>query len=259
MRHGPAPFWKQEMRQWKRFSSSLRLSCAAALVLAPVACSLGDFDSLGAGVDQNIGGSAGTGGSAGAAGSGGGSAGTAGSGGTGDAGSAGSGGSAGGQNTSDIITNGDFDGGSSSWSCVGNCVTELSESNPRSGTRCLLTTNRTQVWEGPSFNLVGRVTPGATYHLSLWVRSEPGDDPDAGISDSYSIGITQKRVCASTDPPEGTYTQLSSGTATGEWSEQTALFIAPDCVDLQESLVYLERAPVGASYCIDDTSIVLLP
>jgi hypothetical protein len=245
------------MPQWKRFSSSSSCICKAALVLAPVACSLGDFDSLGAGPDQNVGGggAAGNAGNAGSAGSGG----TSGGGSAGDAGAAGVGGSAGTDATGNLVPNGNFDEGIPSWSCVGNCATALSDSNPRSGTYCLLTTNRTQVWEGPSLSLIGKVTPGETYRVSLWVRSEPNDDPDAGGADSYSIGITQKRICASTDPPEGTYTQLSSGTATGEWSEQTAVFVAPDCVDLQDSTVYLERAPVGASFCIDDTSLLLLP
>jgi hypothetical protein len=255
MRHAPAPFWQEQMPEWKRFSSSAGRFGVAALVLAPVACSLGDFDSLGAGVDQNIGDGAGSGGSAGSAGSG--AGGTSGSGGTSDGGSAGAGGSSG--STGNLIPNGDFDRGATSWACVGNCATALSEGNPRSGTHCLLTTNRTQVWEGPSLSLIGKVTPGETYRISLWVRSEPSGEPDGGLPDSFSIGLTQKRVCASTDPPDGTFSQLSAGTATSEWTEQTAVFVAPDCVDLQDSSVYLERAPVGASYCIDDTSLVLVP
>ena len=137
--------------------------------------------------------------------------------------------------------------------------TELSETDPRSGTRCLLASNRTQLWEGPSLNLMGKVSPGVTYRISLWVRSEPSAEPDAGSADSFSIGLTQKRVCASTDPADGAFTQLSSGTASPDWTEQTGVFVAPDCVDLQESSVYLERAPAGASYCIDDTSLVAVP
>jgi hypothetical protein len=243
------------MPQRKRFCSIAGWASLSALVLAPVACSLGDFDSLGAGsVDQNVGGSANDSG---------GRAGSSGTGGTGDAGSGGSASSSGGSagvppGTGNLIPNGNFDDGSSSWTCVGNCSAELSDVDPRSGTHCLLTTRRTQVWEGPSLNLIDKLTPGETYRISLWVRAEPSDDPDAGVPDSFSIGLTQKRVCASTDPSTGTYTQLNSGTASSEWALQTSVFVAPNCVDLQESTVYLERAPVGASYCIDDTSLDLV-
>ncbi|HTV19698.1 MAG TPA: carbohydrate binding domain-containing protein [Polyangiaceae bacterium] len=232
---------------------------ACALVTGVIACSLGDFDSLGAGPDQNVGGSGGRGGSGGD----GGTAGDGGTGGSGDAGTGGTGGSSGAPQTGNLITNGDFDTGTSTtWACVGNCLTSLSEEDPHSGTRCLLTTNRDQVWNGPSYNLMGKVTPGQTYRVSIWVRSEPGEPladggVDPSIPDSFTIGITQKRLCASTDPSVGTFIQLSNGTATPEWTEQTAVFVAPDCEDLQESSVYLERAPVGASYCIDDTSVEL--
>jgi hypothetical protein len=250
------------MSRWTRLAELTGRAGVCALCLAPAACSLGDFDSLGAGLDENVGG-AGAGGSAGSSGGtagAGGSGGNAGSGnaGGGDAGSGGAGGSAGAPD-GNLIPDGDFDSGSSSWTCFGMCTTLLSEDDPRSGTRCLLTSNRTQVWEGPSLNLIGKVTAGETYRLSVWVRAELDDDPDASLPDTFSIGITQKRSCISSDPPDGTFTQLSSGTASRAWSEQTAVFLAPDCADLQESAVYLERAPAGASFCIDDTSLVLVP
>lgn len=223
------------------------------LALAPTACSLGDFDSLGAGPDQNIGGRAGSGGSAGSAGDGG-SGGSSGS--AGDAGSAGVGGSSG--EGGNLIPNGGFEG-ATSWACIGNCSATLVADNPHSGERCLLATNRTMSWEGPSFNLLGKVNPAEIYLLSVWVRSQPSDDPDAGGADSYPVKLTHKRRCTATDPAEGAYLNLVEGQVTPEWSELTTTFTAPDCPDLSESVVYVDNAPIGAEYCIDDTSLTLAP
>jgi hypothetical protein len=223
------------------------------LALASAACSLGDFDSLGAGPDQNVGGRAGAAGSGGSAGDGG-SGGSAGS--AGDAGSAGVGGSSG--EPTNLIPNPGFEG-ASSWSCIGNCSAAPVADNPRSGTRCLLTTNRTMSWEGPSLNLMGKVSPAESYLISVWVRSQPSDDPDAGTPESYPVKLTHKRLCASTDPTDGVYTNLVEGQVTGEWGELATTFTTPDCSDLQESVLYIDNAPIGASYCIDDTSLTLAP
>src|SRR5688572_20399655 len=180
------------MLRWKRFSPSANGIGIAALVLAPVACSLGDFDSLGAGVDQNIGGSAGRAGSAGASGGGGsGSAGTSGSGGSGgDGGTAGAGGTG---EPTNLIPNGNFDRGSSNWTAIGNCRTQIVPDEGRSGTSCLLTTDRNMaVWEGPSLNLRTITSPGETYSITVWVRAQ-ADGSDAGAV-SYAVGLTQKSV-----------------------------------------------------------------
>lgn len=246
------------MPRWNRFPSVGGWTSLCAIALALVACSLGDFDSLGAGdPDQNVGGSSGSAGRGGS----GGTAGTGGSG--GDAGDGGTGGSGGSEEPVNLIENSNFDSGSSQWTCIGNCITSLVEDNPRSAPRCLFTTNRTQSWEGPSLNLMSRLTAGASYRISLWVRTEPstvatGDGGVTVVEESYSMGITQKRKCASTDPEDGFFLPLTSATASGEWSTLTATFTAPDCPDLQESSVYVEGAPVGAEFCIDDTSLTLV-
>lgn len=238
------------MPVWKRSSSLKGLVGGFAVVTAAVACSLGDFDSLGAGPDQNVGGSAGAGGSSGGNG---GTAGDGGTGGSGDAGTAGVGGS-GGPSGENLIDNGDFESGASAWTPIGACSSNVvQDDRPRpDSTKCLLTTNRTEVWNGPSLNLLGRTEPGHRYRISVWVRAE--DIPDGG---SMPIGITQKRLCASTDGA-GTFTPLTAATALGDWSELTVTFVAPECDDLQESVVYVEQAPIGDSFCIDDTSLVAL-
>lgn len=226
-----------------------------ALALAPVACSLGDFDSLGAGRDENVGGNGGRAGSAGAAGTAG-SAGTAGTGGSaGNAGSGGSGGSAGGPSNENLINNGDFESAVSQWTPIGGCMTTIIEDEtPRpTGTRCLLTTNRLESWMGPSLNLLGIVPAGANFRVTLWLRNVLNESSDAGLDD-YPVNITQKIVCAA----GGTiYNPKPAGLASTDWVELSTTFIAPECEDLQESSVYVEAAPPGATFCIDDTSLVV--
>ncbi len=219
---------------------------SVAVFASGTACSLGDYDSLGAAYTEDGAPDAtANGGSGGGGGSAGGSAGESGS-----AGGAGgmSGAGVGGGETGNLLTNGNFDTGPTLWAPVGNCSTELSTSNARSFDSCLLTSNRTQAWEGPGYPLVGLLTPGSTYRVNVWVRAEAG---------SYSMNLTYKKRCEE-DPAEGIYTQLGTRVVTTDWSELVGIILAPDCSPV-ESVLYVEAAPVGESYCIDDTSIELLP
>jgi hypothetical protein len=159
-----------------------------------------------------------------------------------------SGAGVGGGQTGNLLTNGNFDTGPTLWAPVGNCSTALSTTNARSADSCLLTTNRTQLWEGPGYPLNGVLTAGDTYRVAVWVRAEAG---------SYSMNLTYKKRCTE-DPPEGIYTQLGTRLVTTDWGELVGIILAPDCA-LLESVLYVEAAPIGESYCIDDTSIELVP
>jgi hypothetical protein len=241
------------MFEWKRFypgTAQLRAGVtrvSLALVASTTACSLGDYDSLGAaytaaGGDAPDAAANGEGGSGGEGGEGG----SSGQGGTVDGAGGMSG--AGGGGTGNLLTNGNFDTGPTLWAPVGNCSTALSTTNARSADSCLLTTNRTQLWEGPGYPLNGVLTAGDTYRVAVWVRAEAG---------SYSMNLTYKKRCTE-DPEEGIYTQLGTRLVTTDWSELVGIILAPDCA-LLESVLYVEAAPIGESYCIDDTSIELVP
>jgi carbohydrate binding protein with CBM4/9 domain len=245
------------MSECKRFypagAGALRAAVArvsVAVIASGTGCSLGDYDSLGAaytaaGDDAPDaapnGGSAGEGGSGGAGGNGGEGGAVNGAGGT-------AGGGVGGDQTGNLLTNGNFDTGPTLWAPVGNCSTALSTTDARSADSCLMTTNRTQLWEGPGYPLNGVLTAGSTYRVAVWVRAEAG---------SYSMNLTYKKRCTE-DPAEGIYTQLGTRLVTTDWSELVGVILAPDCA-LLESVLYVEAAPIGESYCIDDTSIERVP
>jgi endo-1,4-beta-xylanase len=229
------------MVEWNRLSGGLTRGLtrlASVIVLAPGACSFTDFDPLTAGL------TAGTGGQAGSAGSGGGGVGG------GGAGNAGTESSTAGTDSgpTNLLDNPGFEDGPALWAPLGNCTTTLDTTNPRSGESCLLVSNRTQAWEGPSYPLLGILEPGLSYSLVVWARAQSG---------TYPITLTYKKRCTD-DPSDGVYTQLGSRAVSSEWTELTGLVLAPDCT-LLESVVYLDAAPVGENYWIDDTRLELIP
>jgi hypothetical protein len=233
------------MAESKRFSRQSRRFLRGRVVVvlsttASWACSLTDFDPLTAGV------SAGTEGVAGAGGSSSGGAGEGGEGGS----SIGGGGAEPAEpdaGTTNLFFNGGFEEDPSIWVPMGSCVTRRVTDNPRSGTYCLSTTDRTATWEGPGYLLTGILEPGQPYQVAVWARSEVG---------SYPLTLTYKRRCTD-DPADGIYTQLGTRAVTTAWTELTGVLVVPEC-PLLESMIYVEGAPVGESFSIDDTSLHLL-
>ncbi len=228
------------MHVWKR-SPKFRRQCLYGLVAAAgaSACSLQDYDALTSGVGgaSALGGASGSGGASG--GTSGGNAGTAGVSAEPDAGP-----------PLNVFANASFDDGPSLWAPVGNCVTQLVTENPRSASNCLMTSNRTMDWEGPGYALMGRIEPGLTYEARVWARADA-----AGAE--YTLKLTYKKRCTE-DPAEGVFSTLGSRVVSDQWTELTGLLVAPECT-LLESQLYVEGAPVGESYCIDDTSLLLMP
>lgn len=220
------------------------------LVLCASGCSLADFDRLSAGL-----GSGGSGSASGDSGSGGsgseehdaGPDGSSSLGGT--SGEGGSGGDSGAPPTIvNLLQNPGFEEGPSRWTLVGNPVLTIVTDQPRSGNFCLHVTSRdTDLWEGPGYRLLSVVETGATYDFVVWARMETGE---------AFMGVTHKYRCIQ-DTTEGTYDNVASSVPVGsEWSEITAIVTVPTC-ELAESLIYLEGAPVGENFYIDDTSLTL--
>jgi hypothetical protein len=233
------------MHVWKRYQNGAPQRLPWLIVSAAVVaggCSLQDYDPLLSGVGGGAGGLGGASGSAGTSG------GTAG-------GGSGSGGTASEPEVDagpppNVIANGSFDDGPSLWAPVGNCVTQIVTDNPRSGENCLLTNNRTMDWEGPGYTLIARVEAGLSYQARVWVRTAPDATP-------YTLKLTYKKRCTE-DSADGVYLTLGSGVVTAEWTELTGILIPQDCT-LLESVLYLDGAPVGQGFYIDDTSLTLIP
>ncbi len=216
---------------------------AAVLVLAP-ACMLQDFDELGSalgtggaqtGVGQGGDAQGGSGGSAGAA-----AAGASGSG--GDAGASG----ASGASDENIIPNPGFEAGHASWVGFGGSTILDWSMGARTGDKCIASMNRTEAWQGPSYNALPLVTAGETYEMSAWVRMEAGLEP---------VTLSLKSVCS--DGVE-VYTSLASAIVDTEWTPMAGLITVPDC-GLTELAPYFEGPAANAVFFLDDASLKRLP
>jgi hypothetical protein len=208
---------------------------------------------------------AGTGGVAGAAGAGssgasgssgsgsggvGGSAGTSGSGGVGGAaGFVGTIGDAG--PDTNVVVDPGFESGLSNWTGFGTGMVLTWESaGPLAGTHCLHAGGRSANWMGPSYPLLGVVTPGATYLVSAWVRT---------VSPVAPMKITAKYTC--TGDAEQKYSQVVPGaTATNYWQrfegEVTVPAAATCTLDTYE--VYVEDTPALEDLYLDEFRIELI-
>src|SRR5690606_32828726 len=70
-----------------------------------------------------------------------------------------------------VVVESTFDDGTTQgWGPRGGETVAASTAAARSGTHGLLVTGRTQSWEGPVIDLLGTMTKGTRYTLSVWVR-----------------------------------------------------------------------------------------
>src|SRR5262245_29416138 len=116
------------------------------------------------------------------------------------------------------------------------------------GTRSLLTTNRTQGFHGPSLNLLGLLTRGATYQVSASVRL-------VAATPATTIRVTVQRTPAGGSNQFDTVAQNASVTD-GAWVTLTGLYSFN--TEVTGLLLYIEATSATASYYVDDFSITLL-
>ena len=215
---------------------------AVVFALTP-ACMLQDFDELGSGLGAGAGGAqTGTGQGGDAPGGSGGSAGLAASGASGAAGASG----ASGAGDENLISNPSFEAGHADWIGFGGSSILDWSMGARTGDKCIASMNRTETWQGPSYNALPVVTVGESYEMSAWVRMETGLEP---------VTLSLKSVCS--DGVE-TYTTLASVIVDTEWTVMAGLITVPDC-GLTELAPYFEGPAQNAVFFIDDASLKRLP
>jgi endo-1,4-beta-xylanase len=146
----------------------------------------------------------------------------------------------------------DFEDGTlQGWIPRGTAVLTNTTEAANTGTHSLKTTNRTAGFNGPSLNLLGVLSPGTVYQITVAVRlvsGEPATQLIVTVQRTPSGGATAfDRVVASA--PTGV-TDAAWVTLQGQYS------FAGDVSGL---LLYVESASPTASYYIDDFSIVVVP
>jgi hypothetical protein len=141
----------------------------------------------------------------------------------------------------ELIPNPSFEGGHEGWSGFGDSrIVDVAIA--RTGVRSIMSTNRVQPWEGPSYDIEPLVNAGQAYGVSAWVRNEYG---------THIIMLTLKIKCGD----DVDYTRLATRAVASEWQQLDASFFAPDCEELQELLIYVEGPPAYKNVLVDDISL----
>ena len=117
------------------------------------------------------------------------------------------------------------------------------------GSHSLLTTGRTAVDDGPSLNLLGLLTSGATYQVSAWVRLTPG-------TPATQLQMRVARTAGSnfTDSIAST---AATGASDSAWTQITGLYSFSG-TNPSSLTLYIGSSSTTASYYIDNFSIVFV-
>ena len=148
-----------------------------------------------------------------------------------------------------IIVQNDFeDGTTQNWIPRGPVTLTNSTDLAHGNTHSLLTTGRTAGFNGPSLNVLGSLTKGATYQVSAWVRLTTG-------TPATQIKITVQRNLASGTQFDTVAQSAATGVTDGAFVQLTGLY-AFSGDDPSGLLLYIESSNATASYYIDDFSIL---
>ncbi len=115
----------------------------------------------------------------------------------------------------------------------------------QSGARSLLASGRTASWNGPSLDILGKMTNGFRYRITTWVKLADGS-PDTNLR------VSIQRTLAGTTNYQ-TVVPNTRATA-GQWTRLTALFTMTS--DADSLSIYVESNETGAgpmvSFYVDD-------
>ncbi|WP_308201464.1 endo-1,4-beta-xylanase [Sphaerisporangium perillae] len=143
----------------------------------------------------------------------------------------------------------DFESGTAQgWSPRASASLAVSAEQAHGGTSSLLATGRSASWDGPALKILGKMTKGSKYALSVWVRLGPGTTAgDLGLSIERRLNGTASydRVAAPTAITADGWTQLK-----GSYT------LAYD-VDLLS--VYVESPSGTFPFYIDDFTLAYVP
>lgn len=144
-----------------------------------------------------------------------------------------------------VLTNGFEDGTAQGWFGRGSADVAVSTGQAHSGEASLLTTGRTDTWQGPGRDMLSVLAPEVTYEIEAYVRM--ADVPSANVHMTVQRTPTGgdtafERVASDVTVTDGDWVQIS-----GSYQ-----FTSADNDELQ---LYLESADANASFYLDDVTI----
>lgn len=148
-----------------------------------------------------------------------------------------------------LLANGDAEGGSTAgWISNGGGSVSLDTAVFRSGSASIRG-NRSQTYQGPAQNVLGRLQAGQNYRLTAWVRVASGT-PSVKATLAYT-GATGSAVFNGL--------QTVTANATG-WTPIDVTFRYTEPNGPASALtLYFEGPPAGVALYVDDASLVLVP
>jgi len=157
----------------------------------------------------------------------------------------------------DIIISGpavvksDFeDNSTAGWSGAGSIIS-ASDDVACSGDYSMKVAGRSNYWEGPTVNLMGKLAKGNTYYASAWVYQESGEpqpfkftaySPDDTSSDLYD-GKFYTTIAQNEEVPSGVWTRLEGFYTYDYFGEPLGLTF------------YLESPELGFDFYVDDVVV----
>jgi endo-1,4-beta-xylanase len=150
--------------------------------------------------------------------------------------------------TGTIVQNDFEDGTLQGWIPRGGVQLSNSTEAAATGVRSLKTTGRTQGFHGPSLDILGRLTRGATYQVTASVRLVAGEAP-AALSTTVQQTPTGGSNQFVTVAQNTNVTDAAWVTLTGLYSFNT---------EMTGLLLYIESSSPTASYYVDDFNITFL-
>ncbi|MCU0792362.1 MAG: carbohydrate binding domain-containing protein, partial [Opitutaceae bacterium] len=148
-----------------------------------------------------------------------------------------------------LLINGDAEAGSATgWISNGGGSVSLDTTVFRTGTASIRG-NRSQTFQGPAQNVLGRLQPGQHYRLTAWVRVASGT-PSVKATLAYT---------GTSGSPLFNGLQTVTANATG-WTPIDVTFRHTEPNGPATALVlYFEGPPAGVALYVDDASLVLVP
>lgn len=146
--------------------------------------------------------------------------------------------------SSDLLTNGDTENGTTGWSVFGAGSLASTTAVAHSGSSSLVHTGRTAAWNGPAQTVTSTLTNNTTYTTSVWVRAQSGN-PTGKVTLRLTAGGTTS------------YVALAQGalSSTG-WTELTGSGVASWSGTLSDAALYVETAEGTGGLYVDDASLV---
>jgi lysophospholipase L1-like esterase len=145
--------------------------------------------------------------------------------------------------SSNLLTNGNIESGTSGWSAFGGGSIAVNTSVVHGGAGSLLRSGRTASWNGPSQDLTSKLTNGRSYTINVWMRMQTGALTGKVTLALTANGTTTYRAVAQGAVSSSGWTLLT-GTTTVSWSGT-----------LSSARFYVETTSGTNSFYVDDASM----